>query len=260
MHWIFDHLLVLVLVVLFPLWSWYETRKKKRALAESGETDHNAVSEYKQTMLALWGLCATCLVVWFLHSRPSEILGLGVGTESLLRWGGGLAIAAAGLVFTFWQAEQVKKDEKARDEIQKQVGEFSFYLPKTRVQLRWFNWVALSAGICEEILYRGYLIWYIALLTGSIPALFLSSIGFGIAHSYQGPGNAVRCGVVGLWMGTIYLVTGSLWIPMVTHFLVDVIGGRMIYHTFSEATPPAEGRERTQSVHFSRTGGILNDS
>ncbi len=251
MHWIFDHLLVFVLVVLLPLWSWYEKRKKKRELAECGETDQNTVSEYKQTMLMLWGLSAACLVIWFVQSRPSEMLGLGVGTDSLLRWGGGLALAVAGIAFTLWQADQVKKDENARHEIRKQVGEFSFYLPKTRDQLRWFNWVSLSAGICEEILFRGYLIWYIALLTGSIPALFLSSIGFGIAHAYQGLGNAVRCGAVGLWMGAIYMITGSLWIPMVTHFLVDLIGGRMIYCALAEATAPGEGDEGERCLNRS---------
>jgi len=240
MHSIFDHLLVLILVVLFPLWSWYDIRKKQKALAESDEVDHNTVHEYKLTMLSLWGLCAIGLAVWFLQSRPSELLGLGREIPSILRWAGGIAIAVAGLVFTYWQAEQVKKDDKALDGIRKQLGELSFYLPKTRTELRWFNRVAFSAGICEEILYRGYLIWYIALFTGSIPALFLSSIAFGIAHSYQGPGNAVRCGFLGLWLGTIYLITGTLWIPMLTHFLYDVIGGRIIYSVFSEATPPAE--------------------
>ncbi len=241
MHWIFDHLLVLVLVVLLPLRSWYETRKIQRKLAEGGGADHNPVSEYKETMLTLWGLCAACLAVWFLHSRSPETLGLGREVESTIWWVAGMALAAAGLALASWQAAQVKKDEKARDEIRKQIGKLSLYLPKTVTQLRWFNCVAFSAGVCEEILFRGYLIWYIGLLTGSIPALVLSSIVFGVAHLYQGPGNAVRCGFVGLWLGTIYLATGTLWIPMLTHFIFDVIGGRMIYYTFSRTAAPTEG-------------------
>jgi membrane protease YdiL (CAAX protease family) len=122
-----------------------------------------------------------------------------------------------------------------------------FLLPKTPRELNWFYGVSFAAGVCEEILYRGFLIWYFANWIGSVPALFVSSLAFGIAHSYQGAANIPRTALIGLWMGIIYLVSNSLWLPMLAHFVYDVIGGRLIYSVASAdaATTPREAGSRS---------------
>ena len=52
-------------------------------------------------------------------------------------------------------------------------------LPKGAAELRWFTALSLTAGICEEILFRGYLIWYLDSYIGLVGAVILSSIAFG---------------------------------------------------------------------------------
>jgi uncharacterized protein len=50
-------------------------------------------------------------------------------------------------------------------------------------------WIALSvtAGICEETIFRGYLQRQFMALTQSVPAgILLSGVAFGAAHAYQG--------------------------------------------------------------------------
>jgi len=43
-----------------------------------------------------------------------------------------------------------------------QFATIGFFLPASRVERRWFVAVFLSAGICEEIIYRGFLIAYLS--------------------------------------------------------------------------------------------------
>jgi membrane protease YdiL (CAAX protease family) len=177
------------------------------------------------------------------QSRSWDALGMGAGSDSALRWAGGIALAIAGLLLTYLQAAQVGKSEDARKQLHDQLGDLLFFLPKTKEEFYWFKWLSLTAGICEEILYRGFLIWFIASYLGVLPAILLSAVGFGIAHSYQGFGNAVQTAVIGLWMAILFWLTGSVWIPIVTHALVDVIGGRMIYGVLSPAAPGPGGEQ-----------------
>ena len=60
-------------------------------------------------------------------------------------------------------------------------------------------------------------------------AAILSSVAFGIAHSYQGTAGVVKCGLVGLAFAGFYLLTGSIWLPMIGHFLFDALQGPAIY-------------------------------
>ena len=58
--------------------------------------------------------------------------------------------------------------------------------------------LSLSAGICEEIVFRGYLQRQLAALSGSISVAILGqAIAFGIAHGYEGVGAVIRIVVFG---------------------------------------------------------------
>ncbi len=81
--------------------------------------------------------------------------------------------------------------------------------------------------------------WYIAAYFGILPSILLSALAFGIAHSCRGATNAAQTAIIGLWMAVLYWLTGSLWLSMVAHFLVDVISGKMIPAVLSEGEPPA---------------------
>lgn len=231
-HWL-DHMLATILIVLYPLYSWNETRKVRRKVASTPDWTFDTVSEYKLTIGYLVALSTLCVVIWMSQTRDLGTLGLGLGATPL-RLTAGAVLALVGIGMTHLQTLQMRKQENAREQLEAQFGDIAFFLPKTRQELDWFYLLSFAAGVCEEILYRGYLIWYFALWVGSVPALFASSIAFGVAHSYQGATNIPRTAFVGLWMGVMYLVSGSLWIPMLTHFIVDVMGGRMTYAILSQ--------------------------
>ena len=79
--------------------------------------------------------------------------------------------------------------------------------------VRAFDSTALSitAGVVEEIVYRGFVLWYLANFMPLWAALLLSSVFFGLGHSYQGKSGALRTGLVGLVFAILYVMSGSIW-------------------------------------------------
>jgi membrane protease YdiL (CAAX protease family) len=98
-------------------------------------------------------------------------------------------------------------------------------LPRTPGEYRTFQALSVSAGICEEVLYRGFLLWYAAMFIGVWPAVLLTAGVFGLVHLYQGATGVLRSGVVGLLLGALYAATDSLLWPILIHIAVDLQGG-----------------------------------
>jgi len=98
-----------------------------------------------------------------------------------------------------------------------QLGRASPLLPTTDAEHRVFRALAVTAGICEEILVRGYLIWYFGSFMHPWLAMTVAAVVFGVGHLYQGKSGVVKTGAVGLLMGALYLGTGSLLWPMIVH-------------------------------------------
>jgi membrane protease YdiL (CAAX protease family) len=139
--------------------------------------------------------------------------------------GGGLTLVTAALLLL--QAGWVAGNERARAKVAEQFQTVRWYMPHGRHEVRTFYAASMTAGICEEILYRGYLIWYLAQLTSLWVAVPASSVLFGMAHLYLGKAAALRAGLVGLLLAGLYLFTGSLWAPIVLHAAFDLGSARM---------------------------------
>ena len=58
--------------------------------------------------------------------------------------------------------------------------------------------------------------------------VLVSSIGFGLAHSYQGASGVVRVTLIGLAFGVFYALTGSIWLAMLAHAVLDILQGAYI--------------------------------
>ena len=100
------------------------------------------------------------------------------------------------------------------------------YLPRGPVEVTLWIALSLSAGFCEETVFRGYLQRQFAALTRSRPAgLLLQGLLFGIAHGYQGIGAMVRITLFGLLYGGLALWRGSLRPGMAAHAWSDVYSG-----------------------------------
>jgi membrane protease YdiL (CAAX protease family) len=85
--------------------------------------------------------------------------------------------------------------------------------------------VALSAGICEELAFRGYLQKQLQAITGSAGwAVLFQAIVFGIGHLYEGVGPVARITLFGILFGLLAVWRKSLRPGMIAHAWSDIFG------------------------------------
>lgn len=82
---------------------------------------------------------------------------------------------------------------------------------------------SLSAGFCEEFLFRGYLFWLLAAAgAGNRSRLLITSIAFGLAHCFWGPWGMAWTTILGFTFGVLVLWRGNVWPAVVAHALLDL--------------------------------------
>jgi membrane protease YdiL (CAAX protease family) len=245
-----DHILAFIIVVAWPLYAaMVQFPRLKRGLAL--EVPGIRVRAYLQAMLTQWVLAALALVMWTRLGRPAGDLGFGfVGGWRLAV---GVLVLIAAVVFFEVQRRRVTRSEDAQRQLRKKIGESSALLPGDFKELFLFTHLSVTAGVCEEILYRGFLIWYLTQLVGLVPAVILSSVFFGFAHLYQGRKGIAQTGAVGLVFALLYVVTGALWVPMLLHTVVDINSGVLWFQIGGSAgggsgSEPSEQEEGGRDV------------
>ena len=93
-------------------------------------------------------------------------------------------------------------------------------------------WIALSisAGICEELIFRGYLQQQFTALTRHIwLGIAISAVFFGLAHGYEGTSGMLLITVYGAFFGILAHLRGSLRAGMFAHAWQDSVSGIVLY-------------------------------
>jgi len=96
-------------------------------------------------------------------------------------------------------------------------------LPRTGVETALWVIVALSAGICEELVFRGYFQRQFSALSGSsVMGVVLQALLFGAGHFYEGRWAVVKVVIYGILFGAVAAWRGSLRPGMVAHSWSDL--------------------------------------
>jgi len=101
--------------------------------------------------------------------------------------------------------------------------EVAFILPRTKSEK--LVWVILSvtAGICEETGFRGYVLTKLNLFVNNwYFTIVISSLFFGLGHFYQGTGGIILTGTYGLLFCLLFIWRKSLVPGIFAHFLQDL--------------------------------------
>lgn len=221
-----DHILILLLFVVQPIYGAFEARSYK-AQAKAGQP-FNRVRFYRQTALLEWIFLAALFAAWFTFGRPIVDLGFATAGGTGFWGGAALLILLTGILLNTWRIAKRTNDADKAKQVEL-LGEVVQYLPHTIRELHNFFGVSITAGFVEEIVYRGFVLWYLAHVMPLWVAVAVSSVAFGLAHSYQGANGALRTGLIGLAFGIFYVVTGSIWLPIIAHVLLDVLQGTAIH-------------------------------
>lgn len=97
-------------------------------------------------------------------------------------------------------------------------------IPSSAIERYWFALVALGAGVSEEILFRGFLMFYLDsfLKVGAMELIVVSSLVFGFCHIYQGWFGVLGTTLAGFCLALLYVGTGSLVLPIAAHAALDL--------------------------------------
>jgi hypothetical protein len=179
------------------------------------------VRSYVLTIFFEW-LVFVFVVVGVRRSGASVLLVLGDHWHSARQVLRDIGIAAAfwlvsaGILFIVGRLLRVAALARNMD----------FVLPHGGAEVTLWIVLSVTAGICEETVFRGYLQRQFIALTKSAPAgILLSAAAFGAAHAYQGFRMVILIGVFGAMFGILAYWRGSVRPGMIAHAWQDSLGG-----------------------------------
>jgi membrane protease YdiL (CAAX protease family) len=192
---------------------------------------------YAEALAEQWiGAVVAVVVVATAAGVGREHLGL-VGSRPGTWWWTGyavvlsLAVLGAGLVFRRrMQTGRMVRRPAAIDAI----------LPRTPRERRLAVLVAVSAGVCEEIVYRGLLLAVGVGMLGLDPLLagLLAVVVFTANHLYQGVAGMAAAATIGFACTGFCLWTGTLIPAILLHAAIDIRGLVMVPPAPDEAPEP----------------------
>jgi membrane protease YdiL (CAAX protease family) len=177
----------------------------------------NRIRMYSRTMLTEWLMFAFVILgVWLAGSPLATVVG--ERWRSLSRIFRDIGI---GIAFTVVSTAIISMLGPHLPGIDPQ-SNIKFLLPHGAFEMTLWVALSISAGICEETLYRGYLQkQFMALTNNAAVGIILSAIAFGLAHSYQGLRGAILIGTEGAMLGALAYWCKTVRPGMISHAAKD---------------------------------------
>ena len=191
---LFTLILLLLLAVVFPVLGVRDFRILLRRTSE-GDTGAR-VKFYKGVLVFHWPLTIGLLAWWLLSGNSLESMGL-IPVADGWPWAA-IGVGVFAILAQVIYLAIVSRNADKLTEVKKQIGDLANLAPQTPREDRLFDMVSITAGVCEEILYRGLLLATLVSLVGTWPAVAITSLIFGLGHAYQGISGIAKTGLVGL--------------------------------------------------------------
>ena len=213
-------LIFFVLGVILP---WRGRVRVKKLLAMPHVSTTERLVLYASTIAFQW--FAVAVVAWRAWARGFTASQLGLTVPDRTRILVASIVGAATIAALQWlNLRRVGRiPAEARGSLQAIAERI---LPQSTVELLPYLALAITAGLCEEFLYRGFamaVLVHVGLQAWAV--VLLSSVLFGLAHSYQGRGGIVMTLLIGLILGSSRFIYGSLVPAIFWHSAVDVVAG-----------------------------------
>jgi uncharacterized protein len=216
MPWDFA-LIFAVLLIVIP---WRGRARLRQLLLREGLGSREKITLYATTILFQWILAS--VVAWRALARGLTPAELGLARMGAAKTLLPTVLGAAVLGGLHWLNIRRAGKEGAAPELLRALA--TRILPHSSLEMLPYFALALTAGVCEEFLYRGF--GMAALLHVGLPAwlvVLLTSLLFGLAHIYQGRGGALGTSFLGIVFGGFRLSLGSIVPLAVWHATIDVV-------------------------------------
>lgn len=225
LHYVVANVIVFGLVLVWPILDAWQAKRLREECTSAARKRHYAAVLLMSIALALLGIwlvgparilsAGTALAAARLE-MPNQDVRLSLMLLAILLIG----VAALPALMRLRRPEVGEMYVRA---IKK--SKFTFLFPTDTAERRLFAVLAINAGLCEEIVFRSFLVDYFHSAPwsfGPFVAMALSCLVFGMNHVYQGLSGIPKTGIIGMAFGLLFFTTGSLVLCMVIHALVDL--------------------------------------
>jgi membrane protease YdiL (CAAX protease family) len=205
------------------------TSRFERSAYRAGTGGSSTLVVYTVSILCSWSLTAVAVSI---YGWAPLLIAPGWAVPAIAT----LVLAAAVAVFfvvallPLLQGLRGPRKRRAYEAaIRREFAEIPGFIPNSAAERAVWIPFSLTAGICEEILYRGFLIHFLhdgAFALPIVGALAASSVLFGLGHVYQGPKSVLTITIGGFGFGLLFLLSGSLIPCIVLHAIMDL---QMLY-------------------------------
>lgn len=220
--WI-DHVVAIILCLIAPFMA---VRSRQEPEEEISFEPGDKIKLYHSNALLLIVFALVVITVWRIPGRPMS--GLGFSWPVI----NGLVLQLTGIIVLlyfldfFFQYGTKRWRERSLKDRQGAVN----FIPVDFRELTHFLFLALAAGICEEIIFRGYLMHYFLFWAGNTTmgiaaTAFCSSVLFAFLHGYQGLAGMIKIFIFSLLFAAIFVFSKSLLLVMLIHSVIDIVSG-----------------------------------
>ena len=219
MPWDFWIILLLLAVVL----PWRGRQRMRALMALPEVTGGERIRLYLSTLLFQWALSAA--IFWRARARGLTAAEMGLTVRYdfpvvFIAVAGGVQIALA-----HWK--NLRRMAGLHHPAAERLRALAVRIfPRTPPQLWLYLALALTAGFCEEFIFRGFLVaaFFRAGLAAWAVVLFTSAL-FGLVHIYQGRGGSIGTGILGVLFAVARIAYTSLVPLVVWHATLDLVAG-----------------------------------
>jgi membrane protease YdiL (CAAX protease family) len=214
------HTIVLVLLILgLSANSYFQAQRPTSGGGVSGEL---RLTGYLETLIVAWVLVA--YVSWPMRRR-----GITIRKAINARWSSARAVwrdlGIALLVLAGYYVVGLAGAVVLQGHEAKASQTFAQRAPHSALELCVWIALAISAGFCEEFVFRGYLQEQCRRLTAStVAAVVIQALIFGAAHGWEGWAPMLTIFPIALFFGATVAWRKSLAPTMIAHGAADTIG------------------------------------
>ena len=213
-------LIFLFLGVILP---WRGLQRVRRLIAIPEVTSAHRIRLYVWTILFQWALAV--IIAWRALARGLtwRDLGLATGFSASILFI--TALGATLIAIVHWvNLRRLSETDHPAIESLRALGSRLF--PRQAIEFAFYILLALTAGLCEEFVFRGFVI--AVLFRAGLSAwlvVVLSSAMFGVAHLYQGKSGSIGTGLLGIFFASTKIAYHSLLPVVLWHAVLDIIAG-----------------------------------
>lgn len=213
------HTLGLLLMLLAISLGLFRMQSLSPAAGNTGEQNHGNAALYLVVIFSEWALV---LYIWLGGRRRGAVPlrdligGRWRNLKTVL-----LDIGIAAAFWVVWTAAAIGMNFLVGPSHTESLG---FLNPRGAVEVTLWVMMSMTAGFCEELVYRGYLQRQGLALTGNAAlAVLAQGIVFGAGHWYQGGKMVIVITVLGVLFGILAQWRKSLRPGMISHAWSDIL-------------------------------------